>query len=140
MVNSHDFVSCMLYWIHLVVCERSTLCGIVYFALQNLFFFLDLNYTTFEKHVKTYTHFFHSYNLIAWNQYNFWKHMKKMCINVSNVYMKIINNKHTLLYNLPTIHSIQQYNSLCELSNNCVIEPMKLALPYFWKKSTLFYL
>ena len=24
--------------------------------------------------------------------------------------MKIINNKHTLLYNLPIIHSIQRYN------------------------------
>ena len=35
-------------------------------------------------------------------------------------YMKIINNKHTLLYNLPTIHSIQRYNGLCELTK-CLI-------------------
>ena len=41
---------------------------------------------------------------------------KKMCIIVSNFYMKIINNKHTLLYNLPIIHSIQRYNGLCELT------------------------
>ena len=40
-----------------------------------------------------------------------------MCVNVSNFYMKIINNKHTLLYNLPTIHLIQRYNGLCELIN-----------------------
>ena len=40
-----------------------------------------------------------------------------MCISVANFYMKIINNKHTLLYNLPAIHSIQRYNGLCELTN-----------------------
>ncbi|TMW48156.1 hypothetical protein DOY81_006768 [Sarcophaga bullata] len=43
-----------------------------------------------------------------------------MCIIVSDFYMKIINNKHTLLYIRPTIHS--QYNStiqrcVCELTN-----------------------
>ena len=42
--------------------------------------------------------------------------MKKMCISVSDFYIKIINNKHTLLYNLPTIHSIQRYNGLFELT------------------------
>ena len=47
----------------------------------------------------------------------FKKPMKKMCINVSNFYMKIINNKYTLLYNGPTIHLIQRYNGLCELIN-----------------------
>ena len=35
----------------------------------------------------------------------------------SDFYMKIINNKHTMLYNRPTIHSIQRYNALCELTN-----------------------
>ena len=30
---------------------------------------------------------------------------------------RIINNKHTLLYNLPTILSIQWYNGLCEFTN-----------------------
>ena len=40
-----------------------------------------------------------------------------MCIRVSNFYMKIINNKHTLFYNRPTIHSTQRYNDLCELTN-----------------------
>ena len=45
------------------------------------------------------------------------KTYKKMCISVSDFYMKIINNKHTLFYNLPTIHSIQRYNGLCELTN-----------------------
>ena len=43
--------------------------------------------------------------------------MKKMCTSVSDFYMKIINNKHTLLYILPTIHSIQRYYDLCELTN-----------------------
>ena len=38
---------------------------------------------------------------------------KKMCISVLDFYMKIINNKRMLLYNLPTIHSRQRYNSLC---------------------------
>ena len=47
--NSHDFVSCILYWIHLIVCERSILCCIVYF----FFFFGHLN------------------NLIARNQHYF---------------------------------------------------------------------
>ena len=42
---------------------------------------------------------------------------KKRCISVSDFYMKVINNKHTLLYNRPTIHSIQRYNGLCELTN-----------------------
>ena len=42
--------------------------------------------------------------------------MKKMCINVSEFCMKMINNKHRLLYNRPTIHSIQRYNGLCELT------------------------
>ena len=37
--NSHHIVSCMLYWIHLVVCERSMLCCIVYFAFQMYIFF-----------------------------------------------------------------------------------------------------
>ena len=32
--NSHDFVTCMLYWIHLVVCERSMLCCSVYVILK----------------------------------------------------------------------------------------------------------
>ena len=42
--------------------------------------------------------------------------------------MKIINNKHTLLYIRTTIHSIQRYNGLCELptyfivSLSCAIE------------------
>ena len=40
-----------------------------------------------------------------------------MCISVSDLYMKIVNNKHTLLYNRPTIHSIQRYNVWCELTN-----------------------
>ena len=40
-----------------------------------------------------------------------------MCISASNFYMNIINNKRTLLYNLPIIHSIQRYNGLCELTN-----------------------
>ena len=35
--NSHDFVSCMLYWIHLVICERSILCCMVYFVFKIYF-------------------------------------------------------------------------------------------------------
>ena len=31
--------------------------------------------------------------------------------------MKMINNKRTLLYNRPIIHSIQRYNDLRELTN-----------------------
>ena len=41
---------------------------------------------------------------------------KEITISVSNFYMKTINIKHTLLYNLATIHSIQRYNGLCELT------------------------
>ena len=37
--------------------------------------------------------------------------------SISDFDMKIINNKHTLLYNRPIIHSIQRYNGLCELTN-----------------------
>ena len=44
------------------------------------------------------------------------KTYEKMCTSVSNFYIKIIINKHTLLYNLPTIHSRQRYYSLCELT------------------------
>ena len=40
-----------------------------------------------------------------------------MCISVSDFYMKTIHNKHALLYNCPTIHSIQRYYDLCELTN-----------------------
>ena len=63
-----------------------------------------------------YTFFCHSHNLLAWSQYNFWKTYKKMFISVSDFYMKIINNKHTLLYNLPTIYWKQRYKGLCELT------------------------
>ena len=41
--------------------------------------------------------------------------MKKMCISVWDLLMKIVDNKQTLLYNLPTIQTIQRYNGLCEL-------------------------
>ena len=41
--------------------------------------------------------------------------MKKN-VSVSDFNVKIINNKHTMLYNLPTIHAIQRYNGLCELT------------------------
>ena len=40
------------------------------------------------------------------------KTYEKMCISVTDFYMKIVKNKHTLLYNLPIIHSIQRYNGL----------------------------
>ena len=60
--------------------------------------------------METYTHFIHSHNLIAETSTTFEKHMKKMCISVSDFYMKIINNKHILLYNRP----IQRYKGLCE--------------------------
>ena len=36
--NSHDMVSCMFYWIYLIVCERAMLCCIVYFVFQMYFF------------------------------------------------------------------------------------------------------
>ena len=101
--NSHDFVvPCMLYWIHLVVCERLMLRYIVYFLFLMYFSFFF---------------FWHSNNLITRNQHNFWKPYQNMCSDVLDFYMKIINNKHTLLYNLPTIHWIQWYNGLCELFN-----------------------
>ena len=44
--------------------------------------------------------FWHLNNLITRNQHYFWK----KCVCVSDFYKKIINNKHTLLYNIPTIH------------------------------------
>ena len=31
---------------------------------------------------------------------------------------EITNNKQTLLYNRPAIHSVQRYNGLCELINS----------------------
>ena len=44
--------------------------------------------------------------------------MKKISIRffVSDFYAKIIHNKHTLLYKRLTIHSIQRYNGLYELT------------------------
>ena len=44
------------------------------------------------------------------------KTYEKMCISVTDFYMDIINNMHTLLYNRPTIQSIQRYNDLSELT------------------------
>ena len=49
------------------------------------------------------------------------KTYEKICIKVSDFYMNIINNKLRLLYNLPTIQSIQLYNGLCELTNYIII-------------------
>ena len=94
----------MCYWIHLVVCERSILCCIVYrlycvFRIPHVFFFF----------------FWHSNNLTKPTQ-RLKKIWKKLCKGVLDFYMKIINNKHTLLYIRPTIHSIQRYNGLCELT------------------------
>ena len=96
MGNSHDIVSCMLYWIHLIVCERSILCCIVYFALQMNFFDIQTIWwpetnTTFEKYMKT------------------------------------------LLYNLPTIHSILRYNGFVVLTIHNLCEWKKCI--YVFKKS-----
>ena len=45
--------------------------------------------------------------------------------------MKIIDNKDTLLYNLPKIHSIQRYNDLCELTKCiCIIYAFLLIFCY----------
>ena len=72
--------------------------------------------------------FCHLNNLIPRNHHYFWKTYEKIYTFFSftqfdskNVYncienMKIINKKQTLLYNLPTIHSIQRYNGSCELT------------------------
>ena len=46
---------------------------------------------------------------------------KENTISVTDLYMKIINNKHTLLYNHPTIHVIQRYNVLCEFTNYIIL-------------------
>ena len=59
-----------------------------------------------------------------------------MCISVLDFYRKIINNKHTLLYNRPTIRSIQRYNDLCELIN-CLKKIIHLYTHFSWV-STLF--
>ena len=77
--NSYDLVSCMLYWIHLVVCEHLMLCYIVYFVLQMCFFFL-----AFKQYYNT-------------KPIHFFKPNEKTCISVSDLYMQIVNNKHTLL-------------------------------------------
>ena len=77
-------------------------------------------------HCKCIFYFLSFKQLITRNQHYFWnqpkpiqllKTCKKICISVWNFYMKIINNKHTLLYNLPTIHWIQRYTGLYELTN-----------------------
>ena len=63
MGNSHDFVSCMLYWIHLVVCERST-----YFFLALKQFYntkLTQLLKTIRKHIKIF--FIHT---IWWHKTN----------------------------------------------------------------------
>ena len=72
--------------------------------------------------------------------------MKKICRIISDFDMKIINNKYTLLYNRPTIHSIQQYNYLCKLRayvfkicigfmlSNCVNEKKLYMFPYVFQK------
>ena len=69
-----------------------------------------------------------------------------MCISVSDFYMKIINNRHTLLYNFPTIHSIQQYYGLCELTiyvfkiSKYINEKMCMYFHIFFKNSVGFVL
>ena len=61
--------------------------------------------------MKTYTSTFFSFT-----QFDSTKPIQLLKNNVSDFYMKIINNKHTLLYNVPTKYSIQRYNDLYELT------------------------
>ena len=78
------------------------------FHCKCIFFFLS-----FKQLITRYQHYF-------WNQpkpIQLLKTCKKMCRSVWNFYMKIINSKHTLLYNLPKIYSIQRYNGLYALTN-----------------------
>ena len=70
--NSHDIVSYMLYWIHLVVCERSMLCCIVYFIFQMYFFFLAFKqFDSLTPTLLLENIWKHIQNLMAWNQCNF---------------------------------------------------------------------
>ena len=79
--------------------------------------------------MKTYTHFFFIHTIGDFG-FGFWI--------VLDLLMKIINNKHTLLYNLPTIQSIQRYNALCELTKYIEIlheNYQQIALIVVWKIS-----
>ena len=110
------FVSCMLYWIYLMVCEHSMLCHIVYFVLQNVFFVAFIVNTTFGNIQYTYFSFT---QFGSTKPLQLLKTYENICVSISDFYLKIINNNCTLLFNHSTIHSIQQYNGLYELTN-CV--------------------
>ena len=60
------------------------------------------------------------------------------CVNwpsVPNFYMKIINNKHTLLYNRSIIYSIQQYNNTTACVNWSMEKMCKVYWIFSWKLS-----
>ena len=138
--NSHDIVLCMLYWIYLVVCERSILCCIVYFVFQMYFFsFTQLDRTKPKQPFKN------IYTFISFTQFHSMKPIQLLKTyekSVSNFYMEIINTSiQCWLCNLPTIHLIQRYNGLCELTNwfiNAGQKPTESIKIHSWRYSKLF--
>ena len=88
MGNSHDIVTCMLYWLFVNAQFYAVLCISHYKCIFFFWAFKQFDIVKPIQFLKTYK-----------------KNVNK-CIEFLH---EIINNKHTLLYNLPTIYSIQ-YN------------------------------
>ena len=122
--NSHDRVCCIEYTWLFVNTQFITVLRILHFKC--IFFGLLNNLTARNQH-----NFWETYENIYTFFIHTFEHMKNMCISVSHFQMKIINNKHTLLYNFTTIW-------LCELTNL-----IKCSMLSFWsliliKKNPLF--
>ena len=99
-----DFLSCTwnIWAIHMTLCRVCCIEYIWLFANAQCY---DVLCISTSKCI----FFLLSNNLIAQDQQNIWKiYEENVCISVSDFYMKIINNKHTMLYNRPTIHWIQR--------------------------------
>ena len=70
------------------------------FRIPNVFFSIQIIWkqksnTTFEKHMKTHTHFYHSHNLIARTNTDFWKSYEKSVYKCSihiHIYIYIIGH------------------------------------------------
>ena len=114
MDNSHDFVSCMLYWILLDVCERSNLCCIVYFAFQTYFFFFFFWYLN---------------NLVARNQLYFWKTHENIYIFFS----------FTQLDSIKPIQLLKTYWSI-HTSRCIVVLSVLLLIIFMYKFDTLIHI
>ena len=90
-------------------------CGILH---SKCIFFLHLNnLIARNQHCfwKTYTHFF-SFTFDSMEPMQLLKTYEKNVYKCIGFLHENYQQQHALLYNLPTIHSIQRYKGLCELT------------------------